>query len=60
MPDISLCKNYICPLAEQCYRFTAKPDEYFQAYSEFEPDDDGNCDYFMAIPEWIWYTDENE
>ncbi len=50
----------MCPLAEQCYRFTAKPDEYFQAYSDFEPDDDGNCDYFMVIPEGIWYTDENE
>lgn len=47
MPDISLCKNYICPLSEQCYRFKAKPDEYLQVYAEFEPDDDGNCDYFI-------------
>lgn len=50
----------MCPLAEQCYRFTAKPDEYFQAYSDFEPDDEGNCDHYMVIPEGIWYTDENE
>jgi hypothetical protein len=47
MPDISLCKNKICPLSEQCYRFKAQPDEFRQAYSEFEPDDDGNCEFFI-------------
>lgn len=60
MPDISLCKNYICPLSEQCYRFVAKPDELVQAYSEFEPDDEGNCEHFMNIPDGIWYNTEEQ
>ena len=47
MADFSLCKNYLCPMSENCDRFTTKPDHYYQSYSEFEPDDDGNCDYFI-------------
>jgi hypothetical protein len=58
MPDISLCKNYMCPLAEECYRFTAKPDEFYQAYSEFEPDDDGNCEYHIPVKDGVWDTDD--
>lgn len=35
MPDISLCRNTNCPLRKNCYRFTAKPDEFIQSYSNF-------------------------
>lgn len=35
MPDISMCKNSICPLKEQCYRFKAKPSDLNQAYMQF-------------------------
>ena len=35
-------------MSENCERFTTKPDHYYQSYSEFEPDDDGNCDYFIT------------
>lgn len=33
-------------MSENCERFTTKPDHHYQSYSDFEPDDDGNCDYF--------------
>lgn len=48
MADISLCKNYFCPLAEKCERFTGTPNSYRQSYSNFEPDDEGNCEYFIS------------
>jgi hypothetical protein len=47
MPDISMCKNYLCPLSEKCYRFTAKPNPYMQSYAAFEPEEDGTCLYFI-------------
>lgn len=45
MPDISMCKNEKCPLRQDCYRFTAKPNEH-QSYAEF---DEANCEYFIPI-----------
>lgn len=45
MPDISMCENKLCPLKDNCYRYTAKPSDY-QLYAEFTPDDKGKCDYF--------------
>ena len=44
MPDIAMCKNNDCPIKEDCYRYTAIADEYWQAYAEFEYKD--GCDYF--------------
>jgi hypothetical protein len=32
MADITKCKGEDCPLKEKCYRFTAKENEYRQAY----------------------------
>ena len=49
MADFSLCKNYLCPMSEKCKRFTTKPDHHYQSYSEFEPDDDGNCEYYIEV-----------
>ena len=46
MPDISMCFGAECPLKEQCYRFTAKPDEFRQSYFADPPIKDGKCDYF--------------
>lgn len=45
MTDISKCVNG-CKKQEFCYRFTAKANEYYQAYSDFEPDENGECDGF--------------
>jgi len=32
MPDITLCKGENCTIKEECYRFTAKPSEYWKSY----------------------------
>lgn len=32
MPDITMCKGEGCTLKENCYRFTATPSEYRQAF----------------------------
>jgi hypothetical protein len=45
MPDISMCINEGCPVKLTCYRYTATPTEYRQAYMFFKWDDTG-CDHF--------------
>lgn len=40
MADIPMCKQARCPLAENCYRFKAKPHPYRQAYTDWEWDTD--------------------
>jgi hypothetical protein len=50
MPDISMCSNSTCPLREQCYRFTAVPNEYRQSYGTFKPEIKGDkveCKHFI-------------
>lgn len=37
MPDITMCNNAGCPKRENCYRFTAEPAAYCQAYATFVP-----------------------
>lgn len=39
-------KDKICPLREKCYRYTAKPDEYWQAYIEAPYDEKKECKHF--------------
>lgn len=34
MADITMCENKTCPLRAICYRATAKPDPYWQSFSE--------------------------
>ena len=48
MPDISMCKNKECKFKEDCYRFTALPSKFFQAYGDF------NCKDKVAIDTWFW------
>lgn len=36
MADISMCDNQDCPLRTMCYRFTATPNPYRQAYADFK------------------------
>lgn len=36
MPDITMCISRECPERKNCYRSTAKPDEYGQSWSNFE------------------------
>lgn len=50
MPDISLCKNESCPLKDNCYRYTATPNEHRQSYSVFVweiIDQVAYCKYFI-------------
>ena len=54
MPDITMCFGKDCPYKEDCYRYTAKPDEY-QAYFSNPPIEDGKCDYYWGgNQEAIW------
>jgi hypothetical protein len=38
MPDITMCDNLQCPLRASCYRYLAKPSEFWQAWCNFTPD----------------------
>lgn len=60
MPDISKCTGQliypygkICPLRESCYRYTARPSEYYQSYfvdAPFIIEPDGvSCEHFWKI-----------
>lgn len=46
MPDISMCGNTNCPFRMKCFRYTAIPSEFRQAYSSFKPNEN-SCDYFI-------------
>lgn len=48
MADITMCPGTDCPHKEFCYRFTAKPNEYRQAYFTEPPIKDGNCDMYWG------------
>lgn len=53
MPDISMCRNIECKLHDNCYRFKAEPNPYWQAYAQFEPYENGECDYFWNYDEYM-------
>ena len=48
MPDITMCLGTGCPHKETCYRFTAKPSEYRQAYFMEAPIKEGKCDMYWG------------
>lgn len=35
MPDISMCMNENCKARLACYRFSARPNPYWQTYSDY-------------------------
>lgn len=45
MPDIAMCLGEGCPAKKDCYRHTAKPNEFMQSYGDFKYGEDG-CEYF--------------
>ena len=51
MVDIAKCANEDCTLKEKCYRYTSKPDEYWQSYMDFKQID-GKCDDFWDISKY--------
>jgi hypothetical protein len=49
VPDISMCSNKECSHKEECYRFTATPNEFSQAYADFKEIEKGEgCEHFMS------------
>lgn len=55
MPDITMCSGKDCPFRDKCYRYTAEPDEYWQAYFSEPPIKDGKCDYYWGEnAQYIW------
>ena len=62
--DICMCKGSIgaidCPYKENCYRFTAKADEY-QSYFMELPLKDDKCDHYWGDGgEAIWNIESTE
>lgn len=49
MADIAMCGNGKCPNKEYCYRFRAIPNDLWQSYADFKPDNKGDCDGFWVI-----------
>ena len=60
MPDITMCSGQHCPLREDCYRHTAKPNKHRQSYfknppviiTEKDGEEVGECDH-----QWKNYKD---
>ena len=47
MPDITMCRNQLCPDKEKCFRWSAEPSPW-QAYAAFEgPRGDKKCLNFV-------------
>lgn len=51
-----MCGNRQCPKAETCFRFRAQPNEFRQAYANFAPDEEGECQNYMHIKHWSGYA----
>ena len=50
-----MCVGTNCPQKESCYRFTAKPNEYRQAWFTESPIKDGKCEYYWGKnAEAVW------
>lgn len=47
MVDISKCANKQCSIREKCYRFTAPANPYWQAYTDFKPNENETCEYYI-------------
>ena len=47
MPDITMCRDTKCPQKDYCFRYTAQPSEYRQAYFTESPKKMDGCPYFM-------------
>lgn len=45
MPDITMCDGKGCPLKQNCYRFTAKPNERQSYFAEAPWERDGRSKY---------------
>ena len=47
MPDFTMCVGGDCPLKDNCYRYTAEPNEYRQSvFCTIPYNEEGGCYYF--------------
>ena len=53
MADITKCKGANCPMKQNCYRYIAKEDEFYQAYFTEVPLKNNECDMY-------WHTTKNK
>jgi hypothetical protein len=52
MPDITMCKDAACPMAENCYRFKAEPNGAWQSFFTESPrKKDNTCDHYWPMKE---------
>ena len=49
MPDITMCEGGGCHQKNSCYRYTAFPNEYRQAYFVDPPYKMDGCDYLSPL-----------
>ena len=49
MPDITMCDDNACPDKLKCYRYTAKPNEEWQAYFADSPRKDNICEFYWPV-----------
>jgi len=51
MADITMCNDDECPKKEYCYRFTAEPNPYRQAYFMYSPKQMDGCPEYVRNEE---------
>ena len=57
MADITMCKNWDCPMQDNCWRLLAPPNLMRQSYCDFKFDDADfesggvGCDSYIAMDE---------
>ena len=49
MADITMCRDDKCPQKDKCYRYTAPPNEYRQAYFVYSPKKMDGCPMFWLL-----------
>jgi hypothetical protein len=59
MADITKCKGTNCPIKQNCYRYTAKEDEFYQAYFTVVPLKNDECDMYWERLMY-WETTKNK
>jgi hypothetical protein len=47
MADITMCQDKECILKDECYRYTATPNPWRQAYFVYSPRDGGACKEYV-------------
>lgn len=57
MPDLTLCQGNSCKIKEECFRYTAKPKEFNQSYTNFHGINE-KCEYFIDNKKFVINKDQ--